>query len=29
MEEQQTGECPLCDTGASFNFTDHEYYKLI
>lgn len=29
MEKQQTGECPLCDTGVSFNFTDHENYKLI
>lgn len=28
MEEQQTGECPLCDTGAVYRFTDHDNYRM-
>lgn len=28
MEEQQTGECPLCNTGAVYSFTDYGKYKM-
>lgn len=28
MKEQQTGECPLCNTGAVYRFTDHGNYKM-
>lgn len=28
MKEQQTGECPLCDTDAMYSFTDHGNYKM-